>query len=158
MSVAELEVAIPAGDRILLDTTVLAAYLDAAEDAHPVAAHILDSFVAPGRNEAVVSMATVMEILVRPLRASPPAHSTVLQFLRHHPHLETVSLHLQMAQDAAFLRAEHRFAPPDALVIATGLACQVGHLVTNDHDWAPKLARLQGRIRVCTIDLFLPLS
>jgi hypothetical protein len=61
-----------------------------------------------------------------------------------------------MAQDAALLRAEHRFAPPDALVVGTGLACQVGHLVTNDRDWAPKLARLRGRIGVCTLAEFLP--
>lgn len=158
MGLSELELAIPAGDRILLDTTALAAYLDRAEATHPVAAHVLDSFVATGRNEAIVSMVTVMEMLVRPLRASPPTHHTVMQFLRHHPHLEAVDLDLQMAQDAAMLRAEHRFALPDALVIGTGLVCQVGHLVTNDHSWASRLAGLQGRIAVCTIDRFLPLT
>jgi hypothetical protein len=61
-----------------------------------------------------------------------------------------------MAQEAASLRAEHRFTPPDALIIGTGLACQVGHLVTNDGDWGKKLRSLQGRIKVVTIGNFLP--
>lgn len=151
MTASELESAIPAGDRILLDTSALAAYLDSTEAVHTLAVHVLESLVATGRNEAVVSMITVMELLVRPLRESPPGHDTVLAFLAHHPHLRAVPVDLQMAQDAAFLRAQHRFSPPDALVIGTALSCQVGHVVTNDGDWAAKLARLQGRIKVCTL-------
>lgn len=154
--VSRLESAIPAGDRILFDTTCLAAYLDASESTHPVARHVIDEFVESGRNEAVVSMITVMEILVRPLRATPPGHQTVLSFLRHHPNLQAVPLDLQMAQEAASLRAEHRFTPPDALIIGTGLACQVGHLITNDGDWARKLTAIQDRIKVLTIGDFLP--
>ena len=55
------------------------------------------------------------------------------------------------------LRAEHRFAPPDALIIGTGLACQVGHLITNDGDWGKKLQAVPGRIKVVTIGDFVPL-
>lgn len=156
MSLASLERALPAGDRILLDTTALAAYFDAREATHPVARHVIDEFVARGRNSALVSTVTAMEILVRPLRATPPGHRTVLAFLRHHPNLEAVPLDLEMAQDAAFLRATYRFTPPDALVIGTGLACQVGHLVTNDFDWGKKLARLRDRIGVCTLAEHMP--
>jgi predicted nucleic acid-binding protein len=156
MSVASIAQALPAGDRILLDTTALAAYFDTSEVAHPVARHILEEFVARGRNMAVVSMVTAMDILVRPLRATPPGHHTVLAFLDHHPNLEAVSLDLQMAQDAAFLRAVYRFSPPDALIIGTGLACQVAHLVTNDLDWERKLAAIEGRIAVCTLSRHLP--
>ncbi len=156
-SLSKLESAIPAGERILLDTTCLAAYLDASETTHPVARYVIDEFVASGRNHAVVSMITVMEILIRPLRALPPSHHTVLSFIRHHANLEAVPLDLQMAQEAASLRAEHRFAPPDALIIGTGLACQVGHLITNDGDWGKKLQSIHGRIQVVTIGDFLPL-
>jgi len=156
VSLAALERALPVGDRILLDTTALAAYFDASEATHPVARHVIEEFVASGRNPAVVSMITVMEILVRPLRATPPGHHTVLAFLRHHPHLAAVALDLQMAQEAASLRATHRCAPPDALAIGTGIACQVAHLVTNDDEWARKLSLLQARIRICTLGRFLP--
>lgn len=156
MSVATLERALPDGERILLDTTTLAAYFDLSEPAHPVARHVLEEFVASGRNRAVISMVTVMEILVRPLRATPPGHHTILAFLGHHPNIEAAPLDLQMAQDAAFLRAAYRFAPPDALVIGTGLARQVGHLVTNDFDWERKLGSIAGRITVCTLATHLP--
>lgn len=157
MSVTTLEKALPAGDRLLLDTTTLAAYLDADEHTHPIARHVVDVLVATGRNPAVVSTVTVMELLIRPRRASPPRHHTLLDFLRHQPNLAVPPLDLQMAQDAAMLRAEHRFSPPDALIIGTGMAAQAGHLVTNDFAWEPKLAKLSERIRVCILAYHAPM-
>lgn len=74
-----------------------------------------------------------------------------MAFLRGQPNLSAVPVDLQVAQDAAFLRATHRFSPPDALIVGTGFAAQVGHLLTNDRDWARKLAGLESRIRVCTL-------
>lgn len=156
MSLASIEAAVPTGDRLLLDTTVLAAYLDSTDATHPVAVHVLDQFVATGRNAAVVSMITVMEILVRPMRSSPPGHHTVLAFLRSHPNLECVPVDLQVAQDAAHLRADKNFAPPDALIVATGLATQVRHLVTNDHTWSSRMAPMAARIAVVRTSSYLP--
>lgn len=151
MSIESLESAIPAGDRILLDTTTLAAYLDSSEVVHPIAKHVVEEFVGNGRNEAVISMITVMELLVRPMRATPPGHHTVMAFIRNQPNLAAVEVDLQIAQDAAFLRAAHRFSPPDALVVGTGLAVQVGHLVTNDYAWDDRLAPMRARIKVCVL-------
>jgi predicted nucleic acid-binding protein len=144
------------GDRLLLDTTVLAAYFDRTDLTHPVARYVLDELVATGRNPAVVSMITVMEILVRPLRASPPGHHTVLAFLRVHANLDCIEVDLQVAQEAAHLRAAERFAPPDALIVATGLACQVSRIITNDHDWKGKLAKMANRIEVVQTSTHLP--
>ena len=141
---------------MLLDTTVLAAYLDATEATHPVARHVVNELVATGRNPAVVSMVTVMEILVRPMRATPPGHHTVLAFLRTHPNLTCVPVDLQVAQEAAHLRADKKLAPPDALIVATGLAAQVRHLITNDHDWSGKLATSSSRITVVQTSSHLP--
>lgn len=156
MGLAELERALPAGERLLVDTTCLAAYLDADEAVHPVARHVLDSLVAHGRNEAIVSMVTMMEILVRPFRQRPPGHPTVMAFVTHHPNLHAVPLDLQMAQEAASLRATHNLRPPDALVVATGIAAQVGYLVTNDGDWERRLHPIRSRIKVVTLSTFLP--
>ena len=150
-----LEAAIPVDERILLDTSCLAAYLDSTEAVHPVARHVLDAFVASGRNEAIVSMLTMMEILVRPLRSSPPGHTTVLSFVRHHPNLDAVPMDLQMAQEAASLRSSHRLRPPDALVVGTAIACQVGHIVTNDLAWSARLAPLEARIGIVTLSSFV---
>lgn len=151
-----LERAIPAGDRLLLDSTVLAAYLDDSERTHPIARAIVKDFVGSGRNEAIVAMVTVMEILVRPLRHTPTGHHTILAFLKHQAHMEAVPLDLQMAQEAASLRASHRLSAPDALIVGTGIAAQVSHLVTNDHRWAAKLQPIRDRVGVITIDDFLP--
>ena len=63
---------------------------------------------------------------------------------------------LQVAQDAAFLRAAQRLSPPDALVVGTGLAAQVGHFVTNDRKWSTKLATMTDRVRVITLADHLP--
>ena len=102
-------------------------------------------------------MVTMMEILVRPLRANPLRHHTVLSFVKHHPNLEAVTLDLQMAQEAAALRATFRLRPPDALVIGTAIACQVGCLVTNDREWSAKLAPIRDRIGVLLLSDYLPL-
>lgn len=156
MSDSSLLAAIAEGDRVQLDTTVLAAYLDRTDETHPVARHILDDLVATGRNPAVVSMVTVMAILVRPMRTTPPGHHTVLAFLRTHPNLTCVPVDLQVAQEAAHLRADRKLAPPDALIVGTGLATQVRHLVTNDHSWSRKLATMSSRIAVVQTSAHLP--
>jgi predicted nucleic acid-binding protein len=75
----------------------------------------------------------------------------VLAFLTHHPNLRAVPLDLQMAQEAASLRASHRLRPPDALIVGTGFASQVAALVTNDNEWQTKLAPIASRIRVVTL-------
>jgi predicted nucleic acid-binding protein len=158
VSLSSLLEAIAEGDRVLLDTTVLAAFLDATDATHPVARHVVNELVASGRNPAVVSMVTVMEILVRPMRATPPGHHTVLAFLRTHPNLTCVPVDLQVAQEAAHLRAERRFAPPDALIVGTGLAAQVRYLITNDRDWSGKLATISSRIAVVQMSSHLPFT
>lgn len=158
MSKASLLAAVPEGDRLLLDTTVLAAYLDATDATHGVARTILQEMVEPGRNPAVVSMVTVMEILVRPMRSVPPGHHTVMAFLRTFPNLECVPVDLQVAQDAAHLRADRRLSPPDALIVGTALAVQVRHVVTNDRAWSSKLAPMAERLSVVLASAHLPFS
>ncbi|MHB8399106.1 MAG: type II toxin-antitoxin system VapC family toxin [Acidimicrobiales bacterium] len=156
MSESSLLTVIAEGDRVLLDTTVLAAFLDSTDATHPVARFVMRELVETGRNPAVVSMVTVMEILVRPMRAVPPGHHTVLAFLRTHPNLTCAPVDLQVAQDAAHLRADRKFAPPDALVVGTGLATQARHLVTNDHDWSSRLVSMAARISVGRMSEHLP--
>lgn len=158
MSRASLEHAIPAGDRILLDTTTLIAYFDGRERVSPVAATVLDEFVREGRNEAIVSMVTVMELLVRPLRVGPPAARHIMDFLSHWPHLRAMEIDLYVAQESASQRATYGFKPPDALIIGTGLIAQVGHVVTNDEMWKTKLAPISKRLQVCYLADHLPFS
>ena len=157
MSQASLELALPPYDRLLLDTSALIGYLSGRDLVTPVITEIIDTFVRTGRNPAIVSMVTVMELLVRPLRAGagePYRH--VLDFLTRFPNLRAVELDLPIAQEAASLRASYRLSAPDALIVATGTIAQVGHLVTNDKLWASRLQPIQRRIHVVDLSKHLP--
>ena len=130
MSRASLVEAIPASDRLLLDASVLIAYLDGGERASTLAIQVIDDFVRSGRNSGIVSMISVMEVLVRPLRlGAPEPYRHVMDFFASFPNLRPLAVDLVVAQEAASLRATYAFSPPDALTIATGIVAQVGHLV-----------------------------
>lgn len=147
----------PAGERILLDTSGLITYLGKPNHTTPVIQHVVDDWVRSGRNRAVVSMVTVMEVLVRPLEVGPgDEYEHVLDFLQRFPNLQAKPVDLPVAHEAASLRAQHKFSPPDALIIGTGLVAQVGHLVTNDERWKKRLAAISGRVRVCYLEDHLP--
>lgn len=158
MSLATLERALPTDERILLDTSGLIAYLGKPENVTPLITRVIDDYVKPGRNPATVSVVTAMELLVRPLQSGPgPEYDHLMDFLQRFPNLKAQPVDLAVAQEAASLRAQHKFAPADALVIATGIVTQVGHLVTNDEDWKKKLTTIKARIRVCYLEDHLPL-
>lgn len=152
MSVASLEAELPAGDRLLLDSATLIAYLDGRDAVSSLATHVIDTLVQSGRNSALIAMVSVMEVLVRPLRTSHTHYQHTLDFLQNFANLRPVVIDLPVAQEAASLRAQHNFRAPDALIIASGLVHQVGHLVTNDHQWAAKLQPIRARLRVCLLD------
>jgi predicted nucleic acid-binding protein len=85
----------------------------------------------------------------------PPTDHAVLAFLEHQPNLAVLPVDLEVARAAARIRAAHRFAPPDALVIGTAIAEGIRHLVTNDYEWRRKLEGLPagggGGFRVVTL-------
>lgn len=139
------------GDRLLLDSSVLAAYLDGGERTSALAIELLDDLVRTGRNPAVVSMVSVVETLIRPLRRLPAAHATVLAFYREFPNLVTAPVDLDVAAEAANLRVAFGLSAPDALIAATGLTAGVSHLVTNDRAWLSRLAPLRDRTQVLVL-------
>lgn len=152
MTIETLERDLRAGERILLDTTSLIAYLDRGEAVSPLAIHIVDELVRPGRNPAIVSMVSVAETLIRPLRIGvTQPYDHLLDFLTQFPNLRSISTDLAVAQEAASLRAAFRLPMADALIVATGIVAQVHHLVTNDADWARRLQPISGRIKVCLL-------
>jgi hypothetical protein len=86
MTIATLEQSLRDGDHRLLDTTSLIAYFDQGEQISPLAMHLVDELVFSGRNAAVISMVSVTEVLVRPLRrgATDPYHH-MMDFLTGFP-------------------------------------------------------------------------
>jgi len=73
VSRSSLEAAVPPNTEILLDTSVVLAYLNASEAANPAATVVIDDFVRTGRNRATISVVSVAETLVRPVAAGAAA-------------------------------------------------------------------------------------
>jgi predicted nucleic acid-binding protein len=131
-----------------VDTSALIAYFEGGDETNAVAIELIDVFVKTGRNAALLSPVTAMEILVRPLRTAPAGVAHVHEFLTKWPNLSLVAADIHVAQEAAALRATHNFKVPDALVIATGIVAQVEHLITNDKEWRRRLAPLKDRVKI----------
>lgn len=156
LSAASLGRVVPEGATLLLDTSVLIAYFG-TERTTPVAAAVIDGFVRSGRNPAVVSVVSITELVVRPLRAANPTFAdSLVQFLMHFPNLKLGAVDLTVAREAGLLRATLGLAPPDALILATGLVARCGHVISNDRRWGMKLSRSRSAARIVGLNDHLP--
>lgn len=137
-----LTAAIPPGAIVAVDTSAILAYLDGTERTSNAAAIVFDSFVAAGRNPAIVSAVSVTETLVRPLRSgSASAVGTVEAFLGSFPHLTIEPVTYEIAREAARIRAVTALRAPDALILATATIRGAGVVVANDDRWRSAIGR-----------------
>lgn len=132
---------LPAGASVLIDTSVVLAYLTGTEEISPLAGELFDRCLATGRNPGAMSAISVTELLVRPFRAGPSAVSTVEGFLRHFADLRIEPVEYATAREAARIRAAAGFSAPDALIIAAHLVRGTDALITNDGSWARRLEK-----------------
>ena len=146
-----LEVAIPPEASILVDSSVVLAYLTGTEPTSLLATQLFDAFIATGRNLASLSVITVGEILVRPFRAGPQAVARAEGFLRHFGDIRVVDIDYDTAREAARIRAESNLRTPDALILASALASEVDVLVTNDRAWTTRLPSMAPAHKVCLL-------
>jgi predicted nucleic acid-binding protein len=130
-----LETGLPAGASLLVDTSVVLAYLTGTEPTSPDATELFDSFIANGRNSAALSTVTVQEILVRPFRRGSAAVATAEGFLRHFAEIRIVDVSYEIAREAARIRSVTELRTPDALIIATAVVTAADVVVTNDRSW-----------------------
>ena len=89
--------------------------------------------IEAGRTKASTSTLTLLEILVQPYRQKND--DLVLKFyalLTTYPHLTWVPMTLNVADQAAKLRAEHGFKTPDAIQAASAISCGATGIVCND--------------------------
>jgi predicted nucleic acid-binding protein len=137
-----LTTAIPPGAIVAVDTSAILAYLDGTERTSEAAAIVFDTFVAAGRNPAMVSAVSVTETLVRPLRSgSTSAVGTVEAFLGSFPNLTIEPVTYEIAREAARIRAVTALRAPDALILATAAICGAGVVVANDDRWRSAIGR-----------------
>ena len=146
-----LESAIPPATAILIDTSVLLAYLAGSEPGSPDAEELLDRFVSTGRNTASVSVVSVAELLVRPFRTGPAAVATVEGFLRHFAAIRLVDVDYVVAREAARVRAASGLRTPDALIVGSALALGADILITNDRSWSEAVRTVAPTLGVCVL-------
>jgi|GEM_PF-818961 len=158
LSRASLERALPSGERVLLDTSTLAAYFG-SEPTSVVAAALIDDFVQSGRNRALVSAVSATEMLVRPRRAGrEDIGRSILQFFRTFANLEVVPIDLTVASMAATLRARDGMKVSDALIAASGLDRSASFAVSDDAGWPTVLQNGAATMAVLALRTFLPFA
>ena len=125
---------------VVLDASVVIAFLDAADRHHQAAVAALTRV----HSEQLVLPASVYaEILVGPGRRGREAMAAAREFVADLP-LRVEPISAEIAARAAVLRALHRSLKlPDALVIATGDVLGAVSVLTADRTWS----RLSRRAR-----------
>lgn len=89
-----------------------------------------------------------MELLTRPIRNQrADVIQAVYDFVGEFPNIQVEPVGLDVAIQAARIRALARLDPADALIVATGMLAGAGVLVTGDRDWT-RLAVLADAPRV----------
>jgi predicted nucleic acid-binding protein len=140
--------AIPSGASVLIDSSVVLAYLAGGEPGSARAAELFDDFVATGRNPASLSMVTVAEILVRPFHRGPAAVATAEAFLRHFADMRIVPVAYEVAREGARLRASTDLPMRDALIVASAIIAGADVVVTADRSWRPRLLDVVPEVTV----------
>jgi predicted nucleic acid-binding protein len=144
-----LDACIAAGARLVLDGSVLIAYLAAAETVSPVARVIIEDYLGGERNDAVLSALAAGEILVRPHREGT-ARSVAFEILDM-PGLTIRSVDFLVAAEAARMCAVSSLRLPDAIMLATGILAGATYLVTNDRRLAAAASDVAPGMAVCLL-------
>jgi predicted nucleic acid-binding protein len=134
-----------------LDTSVFIYHLEAHPRYAPLT-HELLAGIEAGRQAAVTSTITIMELTVHPWRLGRPAVARHYEaLLAHFPHLQLVDVTRHVARRAAQLRAGYDLRPADALQVATALIHGATAFCTNDR----RLRCLASELDVVVLDDFL---
>jgi len=117
---------------VALDSNVVIYFIEQHETFRDAVRPIFEA-ISSGRITAVVSVITLLEVLVEPLRGG---RSEVVASYRQHllasANLSLIDVDPQVAETAAQVRSEHNLRVADALVAATALTSGCTHLVAND--------------------------
>lgn len=146
-----MNVPIHDGERMTLDTSALVCHLNEWESASSAAHVVVDDLIATGRCEAIVSTATVAELLVQPIRRGRAVAAATIGFLDSLEELQIRNMDFLVAAEAARIRAETNIPLPDAVVIATGILTSSTVLVTNDRRLAEASRKAVPELRVVVL-------
>jgi predicted nucleic acid-binding protein len=136
--------------QVALDTMI---FIYAFEE-YPIYQAILRSFfraLENGELHAVTNTLTITECLVQPYRKKNFALSAqYLVLFRNFPNLSIIPLTDDIAERAAFLRAQYNLRTPDAVQLATAFVSGCHAFLTNDD----RVLAAEG-IRILVLDHFI---
>ncbi len=145
---SDLDAALGAVERVLLDTSALIAFHSPQEQVHSLADYVLRRIESDADSlRGYYSAVSASEILIRPLRTSLADFTGMQSFLTNYPHLTVLPADLAVAAQAANVRAFSRISTPDAFVIATGLVSGCEAIVSNDERWKRQMAPIFPQFR-----------
>ena len=147
---------VPAGAALVIDSSVVLAYLAGGEPMSEDAEQLFDRFVSTGRNVASLSVVTVGEILVRPFRQGHAAVAIAEGFLRHFAEMRLVDVTYDVAREGSRIRAATGLSMPDALIVASARIVEADMLVTGDRSWAQRLGDLASGLAIVELPLAIP--
>ena len=120
------------GKVIGLDTMVFIYHFEENQIYSPLTFSIFDS-LEKGNFNAVTSILTLLEILVKPKRENNSILTERYKILfETFPNLQVKELNENIADIASSLRANYNINTPDAIQVATSLEAQADTFITND--------------------------
>ncbi len=120
--------------RIGLDTNVFIYFLEDHPRYRAWCASLFDR-IERGRNPAVTSTVTLLELLVQPYREhKEELAQKIFALTTTYPTLEWVPLSVTLADRAADLRARYRLSTPDAIQLATAIGRKAARFYGNDRN------------------------
>jgi predicted nucleic acid-binding protein len=146
MDIAHLDAALGNAQRAFVDSSMCIAYLSTTELVHVQARHIFER-IRSNTDPLVgyLSVVSVAELLIRPIRSGSSDLFTVHSFLLTFPNLYIIDVDFGIAQQAANVRALSRLAMPDALLVGTAIMSGCEAILTNDARWSRRMAPLFGQ-------------
>jgi predicted nucleic acid-binding protein len=104
--------------------------------------------VEEGAVVATASTITLTEILTKPIREGNESLEKRYRLLfTHFPNLIVISVDMDVAEQAAYLRGRYGLKTPDALIVASAIASKADLFITNDQRLA-----IVKEIKIMTID------
>ena len=125
---------------IVIDTMILIYVLEKHQLYFPLARQILKN-IESGQNPCFISAVTLTELLTAPAQADDlTAMRDYEMYLLNFPHLTIVPIDVEVATEAAHLRASTGLPTPDAIILATAVQTKAKAIITNDKRWRNKLS------------------
>lgn len=148
MDLATFERELGPAQRIFLDTSACIAYHSAAEAVHPLARHLFRR-IADSEDplRGYLSVVSATELLIRRIRAGGADLTYMHAFLRGFPNLQVLPVDLDVALQAANIRALTRLAVPDAILTGSAILAGCEAIISNDQAWSRRLQGLFPQFR-----------